>query len=240
MGIRGGFRAVTRCSWIDFASRESLRKPMRITEIYKSIQGESTWAGMPCIFVRTNRCDLRCTWCDSAFTFTGGVEMSVEAILAEVERLGPGIVEITGGEPMLQRDIDELARRLCDSGRTVLIETGGHRDISPDVLDQRVIRIMDLKCPGSGECEKNRWENIQHLRATDEVKFVLTGRADYEWARDVIRQHGLEERTIVLLSVAHGQVEPRDVVQWMLDDGLRARFQMQMHKVIWEEAARGV
>lgn len=213
---------------------------MRITEIYKSIQGESTWAGMPCIFVRTNRCDLRCTWCDSAFTFTGGVEMSVEAILAEVERLGPGIVEITGGEPMLQRDIDELARRLCDSGRTVLIETGGHRDISPDVLDQRVIRIMDLKCPGSGECEKNRWENIQHLRATDEVKFVLTGRADYEWARDVIRQHGLEERTIVLLSVAHGQVEPRDVVQWMLDDGLRARFQMQMHKVIWEEAARGV
>lgn len=213
---------------------------MRITEIYKSIQGESTWAGMPCIFVRTNRCDLRCTWCDSAFTFTGGVEMSIEAILAEVERLGPGIVEITGGEPMLQRDIDELARRLCDSGRTVLIETGGHRDISPDVLDPRVIRIMDLKCPGSGECEKNRWENIEHLRATDEVKFVLTGRADYEWARDVIRRHGLEERAIVLLSVAHGQVEPRDVVQWMLDDGLRARFQMQMHKVIWEEAARGV
>ncbi len=213
---------------------------MRITEIYKSIQGESTWAGMPCIFVRTNRCDLRCTWCDSAFTFTGGVEMSIEAILAEVERLGPGIVEITGGEPMLQRDIDELARRLCDSGRTVLIETGGHRDVSPDVLDPRVIRIMDLKCPGSGECEKNRWENIEHLRATDEVKFVLTGRADYEWARDVIRRHGLEERAIVLLSVAHGQVEPRDVVQWMLDDGLRARFQMQMHKVIWEEAARGV
>jgi 7-carboxy-7-deazaguanine synthase len=213
---------------------------MRITEIYKSIQGESTWAGMPCIFVRTNRCDLRCTWCDSAFTFTGGVEMSIEAILAEVERLGPGIVEITGGEPMLQRDIDELARRLCDSGRTVLIETGGHRDVSPDVLDPRVIRIMDLKCPGSGECEKNRWENIEHLRATDEVKFVLTGRADYEWARDVIRRHGLEERAIVLLSVAHGQVEPRDVVEWMLDDGLRARFQMQMHKVIWEEAARGV
>ena len=213
---------------------------MRITEIYKSIQGESTWAGMPCIFVRTNRCDLRCTWCDSAFTFTGGVEMSIEAILAEVERLGPGIVEITGGEPMLQRDIDELARRLCDSGRTVLIETGGHRDVSPDVLDPRVIRIMDLKCPGSGECEKNRWENIEHLRATDEVKFVLAGRVDYEWARDVIRRHGLEERAIVLLSVAHGQVEPRDVVEWMLDDGLRARFQMQMHKVIWEEAARGV
>ena len=166
--------------------------------------------------------------------------MSIEAILAEVERLGPGIVEITGGEPMLQRDIDELARRLCDSGRTVLIETGGHRDVSPDVLDPRVIRIMDLKCPGSGECEKNRWENIEHLRATDEVKFVLTGRADYEWARDVIRRHGLEERAIVLLSVTHGQIEPRDVVQWMLDDGLRARFQMQMHKVIWPPNTRGV
>jgi 7-carboxy-7-deazaguanine synthase len=213
---------------------------MRITEIYKSIQGESTWAGMPCIFVRTNRCDLRCTWCDSAFTFTGGVETSIEAILAEVERLGPGIVEITGGEPMLQRDIDDLARRLCDSGRTVLIETGGHRDIGPEVLDPRVIRVMDLKCPGSGESDKNRWENLDHLRPTDEVKFVLTGRADYEWARDVIRQHGLEDRTIVLLSVAHGMVEPRDVVEWMLEDGLRARFQMQMHKVIWEHAARGV
>ncbi|MBK6425043.1 MAG: radical SAM protein [Blastocatellia bacterium] len=213
---------------------------MRITEIYKSIQGESTWAGMPCIFVRTNRCDLRCTWCDSAFTFTGGVEMSVEAILAEVERLGPGIVEITGGEPMLQRDIDELARRMCDAGRTVLIETGGHRDIGPEVLDPRVIRIMDVKCPGSGESDKNRWENLELLRATDEVKFVLTGRADYEWARDVIRQHGLEGRTIVLMSVAHGQVEPREVVEWMLEDGLRARFQMQMHKVIWEHAARGV
>lgn len=213
---------------------------MRITEIYKSIQGESTWAGMPCIFVRTNRCDLRCTWCDSEFTFTGGVEMSIEAILAEVDRLGPGIVEITGGEPMLQRDIDVLARQLCDAGRTVLIETGGHRDISTEVLDPRVIRIMDVKCPGSGESGKNRWENLDVLRATDEVKFVLTGRADYEWARDVIRRHGLDSRLVVLLSVAHGQVEPRDVVEWMLEDGLQARFQMQMHKVIWEQAARGV
>lgn len=213
---------------------------MRITEIYKSIQGESTWAGLPCIFVRTNRCDLRCTWCDSAFTFTGGVEMRVDEIVAEVDRLGSGIVEITGGEPMLQRDVGELARRLCDAGRTVLIETGGHRDVGPEALDPRVIRIMDVKCPGSGESEKNRWENLDILRATDEVKFVLTGREDYEWARDIIRRHALEARLTVLLSVAHGLVEPREVVGWMLEDGLQARFQMQMHKVIWEHEARGV
>ncbi len=213
---------------------------MRITEIYKSIQGESTHAGRPCIFVRTNRCDLRCSWCDSEFTFTGGVMMSVDEVLAEVERLGQGLVEITGGEPMLQKDIGELATRLCDAGRTVLVETGGHRDISPAALDPRVIRIMDVKCPGSGESDKNLWENLDHLRATDEVKFVLAGRADYEWARDVIRRHALERRVTVLLSVAHGLADPREVVEWMLDDGLDVRFQLQMHKFIWEPAARGV
>ncbi|HQR37902.1 MAG TPA: radical SAM protein [Blastocatellia bacterium] len=214
--------------------------PVRITEIYKSIQGESTYAGVPCIFVRTNRCDLRCTWCDSEFTFTGGTVMSVEEILAEVDRLGPGIVELTGGEPMLQKDIDELARRLCDSGRTVLIETGGHRDISDAVLDPRVIRVMDLKCPGSGESDKNLWSNLEHLRPTDEVKFVLADRADYDWARDVIRGRGLEGRVNILVSVVHGRLEPSDVVEWMLADRLDARFQLQMHKFIWQPAARGV
>lgn len=214
--------------------------PVRITEIYKSIQGESTYAGVPCIFVRTNRCDLRCTWCDSEFTFTGGTVMSVEEILAEVDRLGPGIVELTGGEPMLQKDIDELARRLCNSGRTVLIETGGHRDISDAVLDPRVIRVMDLKCPGSGESDKNLWSNLEHLRPTDEVKFVLADRADYDWARDVIRGRGLEGRVNILVSVVHGRLEPSDVVEWMLADRLDARFQLQMHKFIWQPAARGV
>lgn len=214
--------------------------PVRITEIYKSIQGESTYAGVPCIFVRTNRCDLRCTWCDSEFTFTGGTVMSVEEILAEVDRLGPGIVELTGGEPMLQKDIDELARRLCDSGRTVLIETGGHRDISDAALDPRVIRVMDLKCPGSGESDKNLWTNLEHLRPTDEVKFVLADRADYDWARDVIRGRGLEGRVNILVSVVHGRLEPSDVVEWMLADRLDARFQLQMHKFIWQPAARGV
>jgi 7-carboxy-7-deazaguanine synthase len=213
---------------------------VRITEIYKSIQGESTWAGLPCIFVRTNRCDLRCSWCDSEFTFTGGVVMSVDEVLAEVERLGPGIVELTGGEPMLQKDLPDLARRLCDAGRTVLVETGGHHDISPEALDPRVIRVMDVKCPGSGESHRNLWSNLDHLRPLDEVKFVLASREDYEWARDVIRRHALEGRVNLLLSVAHGRVEPRDVVDWMLEDGLDARFQLQMHKFIWEPAARGV
>jgi 7-carboxy-7-deazaguanine synthase len=215
-------------------------RTMRITEIYKSIQGESTYAGMPCIFVRTNRCDLRCSWCDSEFTFTGGVVMSVDEIMAEVERLGPGIVELTGGEPMLQKDIGELARRLCDAGRTVLIETGGHHDVSPQALDPRVVRVMDVKCPDSSESHRNRWENLEHLRPTDEVKFVLASRGDYEWARDVIRREGLERRAIVLMSVAHKLVEPRDVVDWILEDGLQVRFQLQMHKFIWEPTARGV
>lgn len=213
---------------------------MRITEIYKSIQGESTHAGLPCIFVRTNRCDLRCSWCDSEFTFTGGVVMTVDEILAEVDRLGPGLVELTGGEPMLQKEIGELARRLCDAGRTVLIETGGHHDVSEAALDPRVVRIMDVKCPGSGESHRNRWENLDHLRPIDEVKFVLADRADYEYARDVIRRHALEGRVHLLLSVAHGMLEARDVVDWMLEDALHARFQLQMHKFIWEPAARGV
>ena len=213
---------------------------MRITEIYKSIQGESTYAGLPCVFVRTNRCDLRCSWCDSEFTFTGGVVMSVDEILAEVERLGPGLVEITGGEPMLQKDVGELARRLADAGRTVLVETGGHHDVSEEVLDPRVVRILDVKCPGSGESHRNRWENLERVRPVDEVKFVLADRADYEWAREVIRRYDLERRATVLLSVAHGLLEARDVVAWVLEDGLQVRFQLQMHKFIWEPAARGV
>ena len=213
---------------------------MRITEIYKSIQGESSHAGRPCVFVRTTGCDLRCSWCDSEFTFTGGTTMSVDEILKEVDRLACDLVELTGGEPMLQKDIGELARRLCDSGRTVLIETGGHRDVSQASLDPRVIRIMDVKCPGSNESHRNHWENLEHLRPIDEVKFVLAGRADYEWARGVIRERNLERRVTVLLSVAHGSLEPREVVEWMLEDGLDVRFQLQMHKFIWDPQARSV
>jgi 7-carboxy-7-deazaguanine synthase len=211
---------------------------MRITEIYQSIQGESSYAGLPCVFVRTTGCDLRCSWCDSEFTFTGGVTMEVEDILAEVATYECRLVELTGGEPLLQKEVYDLATRLAEAGYTVLIETGGHRDISK--LDPRVIRIMDLKCPDSGECERNLWSNLEHLRPLDEVKFVIASRRDYEWALQTIRGHDLEDRVQILLSTAFGMVKPDQVVDWMLADKLRARFQLQLHKYIWDPNARRV
>ena len=209
---------------------------MRITEIYQSVQGESSFAGLPCVFVRTTGCDLRCEWCDSEFTFTGGTRMTLDEIMAEVEKYACRLVELTGGEPLLQAEIYELATRLADADHTVLIETGGHRDISK--LDPRVIRIMDLKCPASGECDKNLWSNLEHLRPTDEVKFVLADRADYDWAVQVIRAHGLEDRVQILISTAFDRVQPQQAVAWMLEDKLRARFQLQLHKYIWPPDAR--
>jgi 7-carboxy-7-deazaguanine synthase len=209
---------------------------MRITEIYQSIQGESSYAGLPCVFVRTAGCDLRCVWCDSEFTFTGGTRISVDQIVAEVDKYDCRLVELTGGEPLLQPDIYELATRLCDRGHAVLIETGGHRDVSK--LDPRVVRIMDLKCPASGECAANLWSNLEHLRPIDEVKFVIADRGDYEWALGTIRKHRLEDRTGVLLSTAFGLIEPAAVVEWMLADKLRARFQLQLHKYIWDPNER--
>jgi 7-carboxy-7-deazaguanine synthase len=177
--------------------------------------------------------------CDSEFTFTGGTRMTIDEIIAEVERLDCRLVELTGGEPLLQPDINELAVRLLDAGHTVLIETGGHRDISK--LDERVIRIMDLKCPASGECDKNLWSNLEHLRRQDEVKFVIADRADYEWSVQTIREHRLEDRVNnVLISTAYGLVSPQTVVAWMLEDRLRARFQLQLHKYIWPKDARRV
>jgi 7-carboxy-7-deazaguanine synthase len=211
---------------------------MRITEIYQSIQGESSYAGLPCVFVRTTGCDLRCRWCDSEFTFTGGTTMSLDEIIREVETYDCKLVELTGGEPLLQKEINELATRLADLGHTVLIETGGHRDISK--LDSRVIRIMDLKCPDSGECEKNLWSNLEHLRPVDEVKFVIASRRDYQWALQTIRQHQLEGRTGLLISTVFDAVKPEQVIDWMLADKLQARFQLQLHKYIWEPNARSV
>lgn len=210
---------------------------MRITEIYQSIQGESSYAGLPCVFIRTTGCDLRCSWCDSEFTFSGGTSMTLDQIIAEVETYDCELVELTGGEPMLQPEIYELAERLADAGHSVLIETGGHRDISK--LDQRVVRIMDLKCPASGECEKNLWSNLEHLRPHDEVKFVLADRGDYDWMLQTIREHRLEDRVKLLISTAFGSVKPEQVVAWMLEDKLRARFQLQLHKYIWRPEERG-
>jgi len=212
---------------------------LKINEIYESIQGESTWAGLPCIFLRLTACDLRCTYCDTEYAFFEGKKRPVEEILAEILAIDCPLVEVTGGEPLLQKNILPLMSALCDAGRTVLIETSGAHDISG--IDPRVHRIMDLKCPDSGECARNLFANIPHLTPRDEVKFVIGSRGDYEWTREQIQAHGLAARcAAVLLSPVFGRIEPREIVEWMLADRLQARFQLQMHKMIWEPRARGV
>jgi len=212
---------------------------LRITEIFKSIQGESTWAGLPCVFVRTACCNLRCDWCDTAYAYDGGARMSVGEILRRVRELGCNLVEITGGEPLLQASTPALARRLLKGGHTVLVETNGSLPI--EVLPEGAVRIMDLKCPDSGECDRNRYENIAQLKPCDEVKFVLASRRDYEWAREQLIAHRLDQKVkAVLLSVAFGRLEPSSVVEWMLADKLPARFQLQLHKLIWRPDAQGV
>lgn len=211
---------------------------MQITEIYHSIQGESRFAGLPCVFVRTTGCNLRCVWCDTEYSFYGGRKMSLAEIIKKVESYDCKLVEITGGEPLLQKDVLELARLLLEKNYTVLIETSGERDVS--VLDPRVITIMDLKCPGSGECEKNRWQNLEYLRATDEVKFVIKDRRDYDWAVDVVKKYRLEDRVAILFSPVWGELELIELAQWILRDRLRVRFQVQLHKLIWLPETKGV
>jgi len=212
---------------------------IRIHEIYESIQGESTFAGLPCTFVRLSRCNLRCRWCDTPQAFEGGTQLSRADVLEKALSFGTPLIELTGGEPLLQAGAIPLLRELCDSGRTVLLETSGERDISE--VDPRVHRIMDLKAPGSDESHRNRWENIEHLTQRDEVKVVLADRADYEWAKGVIEEHGLVERVnAVLLSCVWGELDPKDLVQWVLEDHLPVRVQIQMHKVIWGADTQGV
>ena len=212
---------------------------LTINEIYLSVQGESTWAGLPCVFVRLTFCDLRCTYCDTEYAFYEGTKRPVDEIVAEVMGMNCPLVEITGGEPLLQKNVLPLMTALCDAGRTVLIETSGAHDIS--LIDGRVHRIMDLKTPSSGEVGRNLVANIDHLAERDEVKFVLGSREDYEWARDRIREYGLGARVrAVLLSPVFGKIDPRDIVAWMLEDELPARFQLQMHKFIWDPKLKGV
>ncbi len=210
-----------------------------VHEIYKSVQGESTFAGLPCAFVRLTGCNLRCTWCDTAAAFYGGKRMRREAVLAEALALGTPLIELTGGEPLLQPGAIPLMRELCDAGRTVLVETSGEADVSG--VDPRVHKIMDLKAPGSGESHRNRWSNLDHLTARDEIKFVLAGRADYEWMRAVIGERSLA--TVVpslLASCVWGKLAPKDLVDWVLEDALPVRVQVQLHKIIWGSEARGV
>lgn len=204
---------------------------LRITEIFFSLQGESSHVGLPCAMVRLTGCNLRCTWCDTEYSFTGGETMSVDAVLARVEAFPTRRVEITGGEPLLQKGATTLAQRLLERGYIVLCETSGERDI--DLMPPGVHRIMDLKAPGSGELEANRWDNLDKLRAGDELKIVLADRADYEWARALIRERNLEGRVPLLLAPVQGVLEPRLLAEWMLADGIEARLNLQLHKTLW-------
>jgi 7-carboxy-7-deazaguanine synthase len=210
---------------------------LRITEIFHSIQGESSHAGRPCVFVRLTGCNLRCRWCDSAYTFTGGEKVSLEDVAARVKAYGCNLVEITGGEPLAQVEVLPLITRLLDDGLEVLIETSGSIDVRP--VDRRAKLILDIKCPGSGEAAKNRWENLDQLKAHDELKFVIAGRADYEWARNLIAERRLDRWT-VLFSPVWGELELKPLAEWMLADRVPARLQTQLHKHIWGADVHGV
>jgi 7-carboxy-7-deazaguanine synthase len=210
-----------------------------VNEIYHSIQGESTWAGRPCVFVRLTFCDLRCNYCDTAYAFYEGKKMTLMEIVDCVASFGCKLVEITGGEPLLQKNVLPLMSMLCDAGYTVLLETSGAHDISR--VDARVYRIMDLKTPGSGEVEKNLWANVDNLTQRDEVKFVIGSREDYEWSREKVHRFDLPARChTVLFSPIWGRIDPREIVEWILADKLDVRFQLQMHKFIWSPTQRGV
>jgi 7-carboxy-7-deazaguanine synthase len=212
---------------------------LTINEIFHSIQGESTHSGRPCVFVRLTACDLRCTWCDTPYAFTEGHKMSVDEVVAAVSGFDCDLVELTGGEPLLQKEVYVLMQRLLESGRTVLLETGGHLSVAR--VPGQVIRIIDVKCPGSGESGRNHWENLSLLERHDEVKFVIRDRADYEFARGVVREHGLVSRTAaVLFSPVHGVLTPKALAEWILEDGLAVRLQLQTHKYIWGADVRGV
>ena len=220
----------------------TVSNPLQLTvnEIFLSVQGESTWAGLPCVFVRLTGCDLRCTYCDTEYAFYEGQRRTLEEVVAKVLAFDCPLVELTGGEPLLQkRAALPLMTALCDVGCTVLLETSGAHDLSK--VDPRVHRIMDLKTPGSGECARNLWSNIEHLTARDEVKFVIGSREDYEWARDQVRSLKLPGRVrSVLFSPVFGKIQPVDIVNWILEDKLDVRFQLQLHKFIWDPKQRGV
>ena len=211
---------------------------MRVTEIFHSIQGESTFAGLPCVFVRVTGCPLRCSWCDTAYAFHDGDEMSLDQIISRVRAFGSRLVEITGGEPLHDPEAFELITRLLDAGFAVLVETSGAINIEP--VDPRAVIIMDLKCPGSGMADRNLWSNLERLKPGDQVKFVLKDREDYVWARDVLTRTRVHERQVVLFSPVFGELDPKRLAEWMLEDHVSARLQLQLHKLIWDPAARGV
>lgn len=207
---------------------------LRLTEIFYSLQGEAARAGLPTVFVRLTGCPLRCTWCDTTYSFTGGEAATIESVLAEVAKYPARQVCVTGGEPLAQKECLPLLAALCDTGYDVCLETSGALDIGG--VDPRVARIMDLKAPDSGECTRNRWENLILLNQRDEIKIVIASRADYEWARELLREHRLDARCQVLLSPAQGLIDPTALADWILADGLNVRFQLQLHKLLWGNA----
>jgi 7-carboxy-7-deazaguanine synthase len=212
---------------------------LTINEIFYSIQGESTYAGKPCVFVRLSGCDLRCSWCDTPYAFNEGQKMSVDAVLQQVDQYETPLVEVTGGEPLLQEDVYPLMERLLENGRTVLLETGGQIDVSR--VPGAVVKVMDVKCPGSGESARNEWSNIERLGARDQVKFVINDRTDYEFARDIVTRHALDRRcAAVHFSPVHGVLQPKALSEWILEDRLPVRLQLQIHKHIWGADVRGV
>lgn len=212
---------------------------LRIHEIFHSLQGESTYAGRPCVFVRLTGCQMRCVWCDTEYAFYGGERRTIADLVQAAVDSGLPLVEVTGGEPLAQPNCPDLCRALLDRNLTVLVETAGSEPI--EVLPEGVIRIMDLKCPDSGEMDKNLWSNLDHLNDRDEVKFVIASRTDFDWAAEVVRRERLAERTrSVLFSPVFGQIEPRDLVAWILAENLPVRFQLQMHKIVWDPKTQGV
>jgi 7-carboxy-7-deazaguanine synthase len=212
---------------------------LTVNEIFHSIQGESTYAGQPCVFVRLTACDLRCRWCDTTYAFHEGRKMSIDDVVAQVDAYQCPTVEITGGEPLLQPDVHPLMARLLADGKTVLIETGGHRSIAS--VPEGAIRVMDIKCPGSGEAAKNDWSNLALLTRRDQVKFVIADRVDYEFARAIVEREQLVDRCgAVHFSPVHGELSPRQLAEWLLEDRLPVRLQLQLHKFIWDPQTRGV
>lgn len=211
---------------------------LKINEIYKSIQGESSKAGLPCVFVRLTYCNLRCTYCDSEYAFYDGKDFSVEQVVEQVKSFKCNLVEITGGEPLFQKEVFELMTKLCDNGFEVMIETSGSLSIKD--IDNRVLVIMDLKCPSSKMMKKNLYENIEYLKPIDEVKFVIGTREDYEWSKEIIKKYEIDKKCNILFSVVFENLKPVDLVNWILEDNLNVRFQLQMHKYIWNPKQKGV
>ena len=211
---------------------------IKINEIYLSVQGESTHTGLPCVFIRLTGCNLRCSWCDTAYAFHEGKNMSIDEILQKVENFGIHLVEITGGEPLMQDNVYTLMRRLIESGYKVMLETGG--SISLERVPKDVIKIMDLKCPGSGEQAKNNLDNLKLLLPHDEVKFVILDKKDYEWSRDIIKSYKINETAHILISPVFDKLELKEIVKWILKDRLPVRLQTQLHKIIWDKNTIGV